>query len=117
MLTFRRDPHVSNVIRIESGVSGPRAVIFSGIHGDEVSGIHAVEKLFFDFNVGYLNLERGSLTLVRGNQQAIAAERRYIKYNLNRMFKNSYDASVDQAAYEFRRAQELKKLIEDCDYF
>ena len=60
---------------------------------------------------------RGSLTLARGNQQALAAERRYIKHNLNRMYREDYGPEIDKTSYEFKRAQELKSILHDCDYF
>src|SRR5689334_12272716 len=67
---IERDAKIANVVRIRGAGDGPRAVIFAGVHGDEVSGLHAVEKLLFDLFVGSRELLRGSLTLVRGNEQA-----------------------------------------------
>ena len=116
-MRIHKDDKISNVIRIEADAPGPRVVIFSGVHGDEVSGIHAVEKLFFDLFTNSRTLLKGSLTLARANEQAIAAERRYLKLNLNRHFKESYPAKTDKACYEFKRAQELKTILENCDYF
>jgi succinylglutamate desuccinylase len=91
--------------------------MFCGIHGDEVSGIHAIEKLFFDLFGGSRRLVRGSLVLARANAQAIKAERRYVKHNMNRMFCDSYGPEIDPECYEFQRTQELKPLLEACDYF
>jgi succinylglutamate desuccinylase len=56
--------------------------MFGGIHGDEVSGVHAIEKLLFDFFGGTKTLVRGSLTLTRGNEHALAEERRELSPNL-----------------------------------
>jgi succinylglutamate desuccinylase len=105
------------VIRIQADKGGPDVVLFSGLHGDEVSGIHAVEKLFFDMFTGARTLQQGSLTLVRANEQAITAERRYVQHNLNRLFKDEYGPDIDRASYEFSRAQELKTILQNCDYF
>jgi predicted deacylase len=112
-----RDKKISNVVRLFADADGPRVVIFAGVHGDEVSGVHAVEKVFFDLFVGRPALLRGSLTLVRGNELALAAERRYIKHNLNRLFREDYPPSIDRDSYEFQRAQELKTILNACDYF
>jgi predicted deacylase len=112
-----KDAKIPGVVRITADAHGPRAVIFSGVHGDEVSGIHAVEKLLFDFFTGARTLQQGSLTLVRANALAMAAERRYVKHNLNRLYKDSYGPEIDRTSYEFRRAQELKTILENCDYF
>jgi succinylglutamate desuccinylase len=112
-----RDSKLQNVVRVASRISGPQVVMFSGIHGDEVSGIHALEKLFFDLFVGKRNLRRGSLTLARANEQAMAAELRYVKHNLNRLFREQYGSEIDMNCYEFHRAQELKTILDHCDYF
>src|SRR5205823_1546005 len=84
---------------------------------DEVSGVHAIEKLFFDLFSGTREVVRGTLTVARANALALAAERRYIKHNLNRLFRRDYSPDIDRNCYEFRRAQELKTILERCDYF
>ena len=112
-----RDVRIPGVVHIDSGADGPRVVFFAGTHGDEVSGIHAVDKLFFDLFAGFRALKRGRLTLARVNALAIGAERRYVKYNVNRMYRDSYEDDVDRSAYEYTRVQELKPLLNGCDYF
>jgi succinylglutamate desuccinylase len=112
-----KDAKIPSVVHIRENARGPRVVMFGGVHGDELSGVHAIEKLFFDLFVGKRKLQQGSLTLVRGNEQALAAERRYLKHNLNRMFREDYGPEIDRASYEFNRAQELKTVLQNCDYF
>jgi succinylglutamate desuccinylase len=116
-MKISRHPDIQGVVSITSNTAGPRVVIFGGIHGDEVSGVHAIEKLFFDFFGGKRRLLRGSLTLARGNESALTVERRYITHNLNRMFREAYGPEIDKNSYEYGRAQELKTLLENCDYF
>jgi succinylglutamate desuccinylase len=116
-MAIQRDPVIQGVVRITSDAPGPHVVMFCGIHGDEVSGIHAIEKLLFDFFGGKRLLLRGSLTLARANEQAIAAERRYVKHNMNRMFREDYGSEIDKDSYEFLRTQQLKSVLESCDYF
>jgi len=112
-----KDPSINSVIRITGVADGPGVVFFSGIHGNEVSGVHAIEKLLFDFVGGARSLKRGKLTLVRANEQALAAEQRYLKLNMNRLFRDKYDDGVDRNCYEFLRTRQLKPLLESCDYF
>jgi len=116
-MLIKRDPIISNVVRIYAKKDGPRVVFFSGVHGDEVSGVHALEKLFFDFFVGVRELHCGSLTLVRANEQALSKVCRYVKYNMNRMFREEYSADIDKNAYEYNRTQQLKPILANCDYF
>jgi succinylglutamate desuccinylase len=47
----------------------------------------------------------------------MAAERRYVKHNLNRLFRGEYGPEIDRNCYEFQRAQQLKSILERCDYF
>jgi uncharacterized protein len=116
-MIIENEAKIPSVIRITENARGPRVVLFGGVHGDELSGVHAVEKLFFDLFVGTRTLRQGSLTLVRGNEPALAAERRYLKHNLNRLFREDYGPEIDRASYEFNRAQELKTVLQNCDYF
>jgi uncharacterized protein len=116
-MKISKDQNVRDVVHIFGDAAGPRVVMFAGIHGDEVSGVHAIEKLLFDFFVEKRTLLQGSLTLARGNEQALAEEQRYIKHNLNRMFRETYGPEIDKTSYEYRRAQELKTVLQNCDYF
>jgi uncharacterized protein len=117
IVDISKDAIARSVVRIAGDSYGPRVVMFSGVHGDELSGIHAIEKLFFDLFAGTRTLKRGSLILVRANEYAMAHERRYVKYNLNRIFREDYGPEIDRSQYEFVRVQELKPLLKNCDYF
>ena len=116
-MVIARDSSIDSVVRITADLDGPRVVLFSGIHGNEVSGVHAIEKLLFDFFGGARVLRRGTLTLARANEQALAAEQRYVKLNMNRLFREAYDDGLDRTCYEFIRTQQLKPLLKSCDYF
>ena len=39
------------------------------------------------------------------------------RLNMNRLFREEYDASLDRTCYEFVRTQQLKTLLVSCDYF
>jgi succinylglutamate desuccinylase len=104
-MVIDRHPSIDGVVCLAGELDGPRVVFFSGIDGNEVSGVHAVERLLFDFFGGSRVLQRGSLTLVRANEQALAAEQRYLKLNMNRLFRDGYDDGVDKTCYEFVRTQ------------
>lgn len=105
------------VARIQAEGQGPQVVVFGGVHGDEVSGVLAIEKILFDFVSGTRILRKGTLILARGNEEALAQRTRYVRYNLNRLYRDRYEKNIDSNSYEFRRAQELKTLLKKCDYF
>src|SRR5436190_12954314 len=107
-MVISKHASIQGVVRVSEDASGPQIVMFAGVHGDEVSGVHAIEKLLFDFFGGMTDLMRGSLTLARANEHALSAERRYIEHNLNRLFRDDYGPEIDRASYEYGRAQELK---------
>ena len=44
-MKISKHPDVQGVVSIDSDAGGPRVVLFGGVHGDEVSGVHAVENL------------------------------------------------------------------------
>jgi uncharacterized protein len=113
-MIIEKDARMPSAVQIKE-TRGPRAVLFAGVHGDEVSGRHAVEKQFLAVFVGTRRLQQGSLTLVRANEQALAAERRCVKHNFNRLFREDYGPEIDKSSYEFKRAQEL--VLRNCDYF
>ena len=81
-----------------------------------MSGVHAIEKLLFDFFGGKTELAQGSHACPRERAGA-RSERRYVKHNLNRLFRDNYGPEIDKTSYEFGRAQELKPVLQDCDYF
>jgi predicted deacylase len=43
-MIISKDANIQGVVRIGAEKNGPRVVMFAGVHGDEVSGVHAVEK-------------------------------------------------------------------------
>ena len=67
------------------GPGTPVVAIVGGIHGDEPSGVRAVERLRRAIGRGEFDLQRG-IALVVGNPPAVAAGVRYLDSDLNRSF-------------------------------
>ncbi len=109
--------NISGVHQFVAKRKGPTVVVFGGTHGDEISGINAVRRLRNDFSTQRLELSRGTLYVVEANEAAIALGKRYVEHNLNRLYRDTYESSIDTSSYEFKRAQELKPLLERCEYF
>ncbi len=70
---------------------GPTVVFFAGIHGNEPSGVVALENVFQALGSKDLPLN-GSLYGIRGNIPAILREKRYIDIDLNRIW---YGEQID----------------------
>jgi len=86
---------------------GPTSIILVGVHGNEVCGIKALEKLLPSFQI-----ERGRVLIGYGNPRAIKKGIRYVEENLNRMFRPNNKLSIkEKQSYEYSRAQILKKYL------
>jgi len=114
-LTIRR-ADISGVVEIKAAAAGPKLLIISGIHGNEHCGVEAVLSLLERFSSGALTLKKGTLKLVIANEEALKLNQRYIEHNLNRLFLDDLSEPT-QSSYEWRRAQEIKPLLVEADYF
>lgn len=93
-------------MRIEHlGTGEPEVAVVGGIHGDEPCGFRAVERLIADD----LTVER-PVALVIANEEARAAEQRYLDTDLNR----SFPGDPASEAHETRLAAELTEQLEGC---
>ncbi len=96
-----------------SNAPGPRLLIFGGIHGNEICGPRALERLAHEFESGQLKLAKGSCVLVPVcNEGAYAARTRYLEENLNRVFQ----LHDDPKSHERQLANHLAPLVRACDY-
>ncbi len=66
---------------------GTCVIFLAGIHGNEPSGIYAFKKFFEEFSrLGLTQKLKGSFYGIAGNLAALAAGKRYIEYDLNRIW-------------------------------
>lgn len=85
------------------GLPGPTVLVEGGIHGNEQSGMWAIEGL-----LGEIELKAGKLILLpRMNRPAIALGRRYVNVDLNRVFGQT---GGEAPAYEYRLAAEIQAM-------
>ena len=91
--------------------NGPVSIVVGGIHGNETCGINAILKILPNFVI-----DRGTVIFVFGNPKAIALNKRFVTYNLNRLFgqESSYDEKIKKS-YEYKRAQYLKTIFDQAD--
>jgi succinylglutamate desuccinylase len=100
-MIIENDAMIPSVIRITENARGPRVVLFGGVHGDELSGVHAVEKLFFDLFVGTRTLRQGSLSasIRRSQSAATQAANRPAAQSLLRA-QNTSEAALRSRVFE-----------------
>lgn len=96
------------IIELKGEAPGPTSIILAGVHGDELCGPLAFEKILPN-----LTIERGQVFFGYGNPQAIEKNVRQLETNLNRMFKSDEDLNEqDKNSYEYKRAQFLKIYLD-----
>ena len=91
---------------------GPRLIVLAAVHGNEVCGMHAIERVARELSEGALHIERGVLTMVPvTNPLANALGQRGGDRNLNR---NLRPAAAPQD-FEDRIANVLCPLLDAHD--
>ncbi len=113
----------SSIWQVAGTQPGVHVVVLGGVHGDEKTGIEAVECLKNMFTDGEKNadnkmrVEKGKLTLILGNVEAIKIGKRGTtpEHNLNRMFSDKHLAGPVLDFYESRRAHELAPILKSAD--
>ncbi|MBR4931957.1 MAG: succinylglutamate desuccinylase/aspartoacylase family protein, partial [Alphaproteobacteria bacterium] len=97
----------------DSGKSGVHLLVLGGIHGNEIAGIYACQKIIADLQSRRVQLKSGCLTLVPiCNPQAYRQDIRQIDENLNRVIKQH----SHPITYEQKCANEIAPLIRKNDF-
>jgi len=99
------------IFQITSSQAGPTSIILAGVHGDEICGVKAVEKILPN-----IKINSGKVFWGYGNPRAIAVTKRFTEANLNRMFVDDNQLStVDKNSYEYQRANFLKPYLDQAE--
>ena len=93
------------VVEIKTGIKGPRIGMVCNVHGNELCGRKAIHRVLKDHLI-----ERGSLVLIDGNQEAALLDRRFVKSDMNRMFTDK-QLSKANAKDDLARAQYLAQIM------
>ena len=93
----------------EKGIS---LLVLGAIHGNEVAGIGALNKLLKKINSGEIAIKKGKLVVIPiCNVEANIKDVRQIDENLNRVMK----VHENPITYEQKLANEIMPFIKDCD--
>lgn len=94
--------------------AGPALLFFGAVHGNEICGPYAMERLRAKLDAGKITITKGSVTFIPiCNPRAYAKGVRFIEENLNRIFKPATRAS----SYEAHLANVLCREIDACNVF
>lgn len=94
-------------MRIEClGGDNPELAVIGGVHGDEPCGINAVERLLADPP----ELAQ-AVKFIIVNEEAIAADQRYLEVDLNRAFPGDPDAPTHESRLAARLTEELQGCL------
>jgi len=91
--------------KYSSGKSGPLLFVTGGIHGNEPSGVLALQEIFKQLEKTKPEI-KGTLLGVAGNQEALNKNQRYIDEDLNRTWtkenlqKNKIESHEEKEMYE-----------------
>ncbi|TRX51417.1 hypothetical protein FNH22_24310 [Fulvivirga sp. M361] len=99
---------------IEGSEDGPLVVLVSGVHGNEKSGVEAAKDVVNTIALDSIPF-RGRIIAIRGNLQALAKNKRFIRYDLNRCWHEN--AIVDILSNKGHLEAEDLEVRELLDFF
>ncbi|MGB7343880.1 MAG: succinylglutamate desuccinylase/aspartoacylase family protein [Pirellulaceae bacterium] len=111
-----------------TGIDGPILVFVGGLHGNERSGIVAMQQVFEYLTTSQIEL-KGQLIGLAGNLGALESNKRFLSCDLNRIWDDGFakrvkvqpestndhsleSGCVDIAHAEYREQQELFQVLE-----
>lgn len=95
---------------IQGRHKGPTLIFFGGIHGNEHSGVKALDSVLSHLHAMKEDL-RGNIYGIRGNIPALAKQRRFLESDLNRIWTSSGIASINSKNGSERTSEEVE-LVE-----
>ena len=79
----------------ESGIQGPLLVLIGGVHGNESTGVKAIQKVFQSIKDHNIDI-KGKLIGMLGNARAYSNGKRFHDYDLNRCWSNDFVKKITQ---------------------
>ncbi|MCM4150294.1 aspartoacylase [Arenibacter sp. N53] len=93
--------------------NGPTLVFFGGIHGNEPSGEKAIQEVFLRIEEEKIPVN-GNIYGIRGNIEALLAGKRFLDYDLNRLWTVENIEKIKHRSEEelFKEDKELLSLFQ-----
>lgn len=99
--------------RYSTGQKGPLFLIFGGIHGNEPSGIKALQNVFKELENTKPDI-KGTVVGIVGNRQALKQNVRYVHEDLNRVWKKENIANPS-STYEQKEMMAIIDVIQHLE--
>ncbi|MGB3589014.1 MAG: succinylglutamate desuccinylase/aspartoacylase family protein [Tunicatimonas sp.] len=101
---------------LTQGRPGPLIILIGGLHGNEIEGVRATERVFEQLKNYTIN---GEVIGLRGNLAAIAQQRRYLAYDLNRCWTEAHLRFLRSDAIKHSKPedQEAIALLKVIDHY
>ncbi|MDT0690476.1 succinylglutamate desuccinylase/aspartoacylase family protein [Salegentibacter sp. F188] len=96
-----------------SGKEGPLLFVTGGIHGNEPSGVKALERVFSELEKTRPEI-KGTIVGVAGNKMALNENKRYIDEDLNRTW---IEENVKEGKKDSHEKKEMFEIIELLEKF
>ncbi len=97
--------------KYSSSKNGPLLFITAGVHGNEPSGVQALERVFAELKAVKPQI-KGTILGVAGNKKALETNQRYIDEDLNRTWKEESIKNKIKESHEQREMFEIIALLE-----
>jgi succinylglutamate desuccinylase len=94
-----------------SNEKGPLLFITAGVHGNEPSGVKALEKVFAELEETKPTI-KGTIVGVAGNKLALEKDQRFIEEDLNRTWKEESIKNDKKNTHEQREMHEIIEVLQ-----
>ena len=88
---------------------GPLIILIGGLHGNELKGIKAIERVFNKIKEDNLEIS-GKIIGLEGNKKAIEKKERYLDYDLNRCWTDEHIQHLTESHHIFAEDEEVLEL-------
>ena len=93
---------------IDGAEAGPTLILLGGLHGNEPAGVIAIQRVLADLHGEEAGI-KGHVIGVVGNCQALAADQRFLEYDLNRAWHPDYLTRL-RAQVVFNRGEDQEQV-------
>lgn len=108
---------------VESPEPGPTLIVVGGLHGNEPSGVQALQRVLPRLAAEPEAIEQGRLVGLAGNRKALAVGQRFLVHDLNRHWLperverlQKTSAALADEDHELRELdREIRRLVDEAD--